>query len=99
MVAPSAVHNEFGWYVVRAEDRRTVPAPSLDEVRSTLREALMRKVAAQVNEESMKQSEMHEFNINGTQMGASQPYDLRLGPAPAQHKDGGKESDSGRVKD
>ncbi len=42
------VHTQFGWHVIKVEDKRTKPAPSFDEVKPQLEQYVTRKAQAEL---------------------------------------------------
>ena len=42
------VHTQFGWHVVKTEDKRTKPAPTFDEVKPQLEQYVVRKAQAEL---------------------------------------------------
>ena len=67
-VAPNPVHNEFGWHVVKVEERRLVGAPSFADVKDTLREELMSEAVRQAVTSARSQLFIRRFNLDGTEM-------------------------------
>ena len=69
-VAPAPIRNEFGWHVVRVEERRLVAPPNLSEVRDALREELTTEAVRQAVQQARAQLVIHQFNFDGSEMGA-----------------------------
>ena len=42
------VHTQFGWHVIKVEDKRKKPAPSFDEVKPQLEQYVTRKAQAEL---------------------------------------------------
>jgi peptidyl-prolyl cis-trans isomerase C len=66
-VAPKAVHNEFGWHVVKVEERRLVAPPSLSEVREQIRQDLTTQAVQGAITEARSQMIIHKFNLDGSE--------------------------------
>ncbi len=65
-VGPRAIHNEFGWHVVKVEERRLVAPPSLPDVRESIRQELVAQAVRQAIKQARAQLPIHEFNIDGS---------------------------------
>lgn len=52
------VQTQFGWHVIKLEDKRTQPAPSLDEMRSQIAQSLSQQALARLIEELRKDAEI-----------------------------------------
>ena len=68
-VSQTPVHNEFGWHVIKVEERRIVAPPSYSEVHDQLRDSLMQEAVQKVVGEARKDITIREFNLDGTPMG------------------------------
>ena len=71
-VAQTPIHNEFGWHVVKVEERRIVAPPTYSEVHDALRSALMQEAVQHAIEQARSQVSVRKFNLDGTAMGAIQ---------------------------
>lgn len=69
-VSQTAIHNEFGWHVIKVEERRIVAPPAYSEVHDQLRDSLMQEAVQKVVDEARKEVTIREFNLDGTPMGA-----------------------------
>lgn len=67
-VAPTPVRNEFGWHVVKVEERRLVGAPSFSDVHDTIRDELQREAVQQAVQDAREQVAIHRFNVDGTEI-------------------------------
>jgi peptidyl-prolyl cis-trans isomerase C len=72
------VKTEFGWHVIRVEERRQKPAPALDEVRSQIEQDLARSAIADRVTALRKDAKIERFNPDGT------PMTTPAAPAPAE---------------
>ena len=67
-IAAAAVHNEFGWHIVRTEERRLVAPPALSEIREQLRRELTTQAVREAIAEARGQMILHRFNLDGTEL-------------------------------
>jgi peptidyl-prolyl cis-trans isomerase C len=82
-VGQQPVRNEFGWHVVRVEERRLVAPPSLEDAREGIRQELMAQAVRSAVAAARASLEIHEFNADGTSR-------LNQGPRPAGQQTEGK---------
>lgn len=54
------VQTQFGWHVIKLEDKRTQPAPSLEEMRSQIAQGLSQQALARLIEELRKDADIVE---------------------------------------
>jgi len=83
-VGPTAVHNEFGWHVIKVEERRLVAPPSLEDARETIRGELMAKAVQQAVARARAQLPIREFNSDGSVKMDSLRRDDNATGTPAQ---------------
>ena len=69
-ISPSAVHNEFGWHIVKVEERRLVAPPTFSEVRDKLRESMMSEVVRAAITEARGKLIIRRFNLDGSEFDA-----------------------------
>lgn len=62
------VHNEFGWHVVRVEERRLLAPPTLGEIREQLRDELVNITIDQLVAEARSNAIVHRFNLDGSEI-------------------------------
>jgi peptidyl-prolyl cis-trans isomerase C len=60
------IHNEFGWHVVKVEERRIVPPPSYAQMREVLRKELLQEAVQRVIEQARSQVSIHKYNVDGS---------------------------------
>jgi peptidyl-prolyl cis-trans isomerase C len=77
-VADHPIHNEFGWQVVKVEERRSQPSPGYAKVHDALRDQLMQEAVRQEVALARGQLSVHEWNMDGSEVDA--------GPQPAGRK-------------
>lgn len=64
------VKTQFGWHVIKVEDRRVAKPPSLDELRPQLLDQLAHEVIGQKLRELKTAAKIEIFNPDGSKMGA-----------------------------
>ena len=62
------VHNEFGWHVVKVEERRLLAPPTLGEIREKLRDELVKITIDQLVAEARSNAMVHRFNLDGSEI-------------------------------
>jgi peptidyl-prolyl cis-trans isomerase C len=64
------IHNEFGWHVVKVEERRIVAPPTYSEVHDALRQTLLQEAVQHTIDEARAQLSIRKFNVDGSPLGA-----------------------------
>jgi peptidyl-prolyl cis-trans isomerase C len=77
-IAPKPVHNEFGWHVIKVEERRLVGPPTLSEVRDQIRDDLTAQAVREAIADARSQMIIHKFNLDGSEIELS-PQMTRAG--------------------
>jgi peptidyl-prolyl cis-trans isomerase C len=67
-VAPNPVKNEFGWHVVKVEERRMVAPPAYAEVHDKIRQELLAAAIQQSVDRARAQLLIHRFNLDGSEI-------------------------------
>ena len=70
-VGSVAVHNEFGWHVVKVEERRLVAPPTLSEVRDKIRQELTEQAVQVAIADARGQMIIRKFNLDGSEMSST----------------------------
>jgi peptidyl-prolyl cis-trans isomerase C len=65
-VADKPIHNEFGWHVIKVEERRLVAPPSYADIHDQLREELTQAAVKEVIAEARRQMTIHRWNLDGS---------------------------------
>ncbi|MEQ9638405.1 MAG: peptidylprolyl isomerase [Alphaproteobacteria bacterium] len=60
------VKTEFGWHVIRVDERRAQPVPTFEESVDQLRQTMAQEVVAGVMEDLRGKAEIETFNADGT---------------------------------
>jgi peptidyl-prolyl cis-trans isomerase C len=82
-IAPNPIRNEFGWHVVRVEERRQVAPPSYAEVHDQLRQELLAIAVQREIGVARAQLAVRRFNLDGSQLDTG-PRLGSAGSVPAQ---------------
>ncbi len=65
-VAPNPVKNEFGWHVIKVEERRLVAPPGYPEVHDQLQQELLSAAVTQTVEQARSRLTIRRFNLDGS---------------------------------
>jgi peptidyl-prolyl cis-trans isomerase C len=65
-IAPNPVKNEFGWHVVKVEEKRLVAPPSFSDMHDQLRQDLLAAAVQQAIADARGQLTIHRFNLDGS---------------------------------
>ncbi len=69
-ISQTPIRNEFGWHILKVEERRQIAPPSYPEMRDRLREAVMEEATQRAIGEARAQLSIRKFNLDGTPMAA-----------------------------
>ncbi len=75
-VSPQPVQTQFGWHVIKVEDRRMSAPPSFESVRDRIAQELGRQIAEDAIDAARAQASIERFTLDGKPMpapGAAQP--------------------------
>ena len=67
-IGPKPIHNEFGWHVIKVEERRLVAPPTFSEVREQIRQDLTEQAVRAAVAEARSGMIIHKFNLDGTEI-------------------------------
>jgi peptidyl-prolyl cis-trans isomerase C len=76
------VKTQFGYHVIKVEDRRTKPPPSYDEAKVQVFQLMERELVEQKVKELRTAAKIEEFNLDGSKLTAA-PAAAPAAPAPA----------------
>ena len=65
-LAPDPVKNEFGWHIIKVEEKRLVAPPSYSDVHDRLQQELLSAAVAQAVEQARGQVSVRRFNLDGS---------------------------------
>ena len=83
-ITSEPVKTRFGFHVIRLEERRAAPPPSIDEVRDQIRQQIIQEGVAKVLADAKQGVPIQRFNLDGTPMTDAPPAPLAPVPAPAK---------------
>lgn len=69
-ISPVPIHNEFGWHIVKVEERRLVAPPTLSETREKIRQELTTEAVRDAIADARSRLIIHRFNLDGSEMDA-----------------------------
>jgi peptidyl-prolyl cis-trans isomerase C len=70
---PAPVKSQFGFHVIRLDDRRAAQPPSMEDMEDELRAELSREAYGQVMEGLRKSVKVEKFNIDGSKLPEAPP--------------------------
>ena len=72
-IAAAPIHNEFGWHVVKTEEKRLVAPPTLSEIREQIRLELTAQAVREAIAEARGQMIIRKFNLDGSEQEVTLP--------------------------
>jgi peptidyl-prolyl cis-trans isomerase C len=90
-ISQNPVRTQFGWHVIKVEERRAVPPPSYEDSRENLRSQAFEEGVNQAVERIRAAARVERFNMDGSPQTQRQPSLLDgaappAAPAPAQRR-------------
>jgi peptidyl-prolyl cis-trans isomerase C len=67
-IAPNPIKNEFGWHVIKVEEKRLVAPPSFSDVHDQLRQEILAAAVQQAIAGARSQLAIHRFNLDGSEL-------------------------------
>jgi peptidyl-prolyl cis-trans isomerase C len=67
-VSKTPVKTQFGWHIIKVEDRRMAPPPSYDEAKGEIRNELAQQDVQKIIDGLKSQAKIEKFNADGTPM-------------------------------
>jgi len=64
-ISKTPVKSQFGWHIIKVEDRRTSPAPSFEETKDHLRSELSQEMVGDVVEGLRTKAKVERFDLDG----------------------------------
>jgi peptidyl-prolyl cis-trans isomerase C len=87
-IAANPVQNEYGWHVVKVEERRQVAPPGFAEAEASLRQELLAQAVQQAVEKARSEVIIRRYNLDGSELETVPRFRSSLGgdapPLPAQ---------------
>ena len=81
-VSDKPVHTQYGWHVIKLQERRTVPPASFEQAREGLRNQMIQEALQKLVAGALAEVKVERFNIDGS---APRPTDSAV-PPPAPTK-------------
>ena len=78
-ITTAPVKSQFGWHIIKVEDRRMAPPPTYDEAKNQIRQQMEQEDVVKVVESLKKGATVKRFKIDGTPADAA-----AAAPAPAK---------------
>jgi peptidyl-prolyl cis-trans isomerase C len=72
-VSKEPVKTQFGFHIIKVEDKRTQPAPTLDEVKPQLEQTLSKDLVTALVEELRAAAKVETFQMDGSPMSKEAP--------------------------
>ncbi|UFN49691.1 peptidylprolyl isomerase [Roseomonas sp. OT10] len=88
-ISDAPVRTNFGWHVIKVEERRKAPAPTFEESREQLRQAAFEEAVNAAVERYRAAAQVERFNLDGSPLRAPSALDGATPPpaaAPAQRR-------------
>jgi peptidyl-prolyl cis-trans isomerase C len=82
-VSKAPVKSQFGYHLIKVEDRRMSPAPSFEETKDQLRAEVTQEIGGEVAEELRGKAKIERFDIDGKPLAAAAAPGAAA-PAPAK---------------
>jgi peptidyl-prolyl cis-trans isomerase C len=67
-VSPTPIKTQFGYHVIRVDDRRTAPPPKLEEVEDQLRSDMQREIVTAMLGNLRTKAKIERFNMDGSKV-------------------------------
>jgi peptidyl-prolyl cis-trans isomerase C len=77
-ISPVPIHNEFGWHIVKVEERRLVAPPTLSEMRENICRELTAEAVREAIADARRQLIIRKFDLDGSEMDAN-PQSINTG--------------------
>jgi peptidyl-prolyl cis-trans isomerase C len=65
-ISDTPVETQFGWHVIKVEDKKTAAMPPFEDVREQLQSQVSRDIVLAVLDELRKKAKIERFNLDGT---------------------------------
>jgi peptidyl-prolyl cis-trans isomerase C len=80
-ISANPIKNEFGWHVIKIEEKRLIAPPSFSDIHDQLRQELLAGAVQQAIEEARAALTIHRFNLDGSEPGTG-PRLSTVAPSP-----------------
>lgn len=72
-ISKEPVKTQFGFHIIKVEDKRTQPAPTLDEVKPQLEQTLSKDIVTALVDELRASAKIETFQLDGSPMPKEEP--------------------------
>jgi peptidyl-prolyl cis-trans isomerase C len=72
-VSKAPIQSQFGWHVIKVEDRRMSPAPSFEDTKEQLKTELSQEMVGEVVETLRTKAKIERFDLDGKPLAAKSP--------------------------
>jgi peptidyl-prolyl cis-trans isomerase C len=72
-ITQTPIHTQFGWHVIKLDERRTAPVPTFEQSRDELRQEVIQEGVRKAVAQSRQGLKIEEFNMDGTPAAAAPP--------------------------
>jgi len=80
-MSKTPVKTQFGYHIIKVEDKRTQPKPSFEEMKQSLRTDLSRQRLESMVQEWRKEAKVERFDVNGNPIPVSGQTEGTVAPA------------------
>jgi peptidyl-prolyl cis-trans isomerase C len=82
-ISQTPVHTRYGWHVIKVEERRAAPQPTLEQAHDQLRQQIIQEAVQKVVKEARDSVKVEKFNLDGTPIKPSPVIPAAPGASPA----------------
>ena len=76
-ITQAPIKTQFGWHVIRVDDRRVAEAPKFDEMKDELKGEVVREMVAKIVEDVRGKSKIERFNMDGSKIEEKKPEEKK----------------------
>jgi peptidyl-prolyl cis-trans isomerase C len=81
-ITQTPVHTQFGWHVIKLEERRTAPPPTFEQSRDELRQKMIQEGVQKAVAQARTGLTVQKFNMDGTPMKPTDTAEPPPAPKP-----------------
>ena len=86
-VTDAPIKTQFGWHVIRVDDRRLAEPPKFEEMKDELKGEVVREVVAKIVEDVRAKAKIERFNMDGSKIEEKKPEEKKDDKKPDVKKD------------
>ena len=79
-IANTPIRNEFGWHVVKVEEKRQVASPGFSDIEAALRQELLAQAVRQTIDQARSSVIIRRFNLDGSELETGPRFRSTLSP-------------------